>query len=546
MRSILSDSSLISQVEAIDKLSSILGSLKETEIELSSSLGKISSRDVFSPIDLPSFSRSTVDGYAVKSLCTPGKFSLKGKVNIGESPQMKVESCEDVVEVDTGSVIPEGADAVVKIEDTRSEDGKIIIPSKVDFGSNVGWIGSDLPSGIKVLRSDSLITPEIIGLLSALGLTKVHVYSTPKAFIVSTGNELVSPGEIIEEGKVYESNLYYLKSALIEDGMEVIGTRTVRDDYDAIKDAILKGVKTADLVVTTGGTSAGERDYVYRVVKEMGEMIFHGIRFKPGKPTFVGRINDIPIIGLPGNMVSTIMVYRKIVRPSLERKFKIKARERITVKAKSLLEIKADKKRFTYIPVLLFRKSSEYYALPLKFDSYMIGTFSMANGYIGLSEGSFVNEEDEVTVEVTNPPGDTTIVGEEDPAVPSTGIYYPLGSLPALKMLEKKVGDVLVLSSLVKVPDDFDLEIKREILSNGQGAEIGYDEWVSLSKYVKNPSVKLRYRSLIKRFIGKAKVIGPSSYVQSGNEVGTESLFVIAVTEMGKQLIKSFKVNKST
>ncbi|WP_054845252.1 molybdopterin-binding protein [Sulfuracidifex tepidarius] len=328
--------------------------------------------------------------------------------------------------------------------------------------------------------------------------------------------------------------------------MEVIGTRTVRDDYDAIKDAILKGVKTADLVVTTGGTSAGERDYVYRVVKEMGEMIFHGIRFKPGKPTFVGRINDIPIIGLPGNMVSTIMVYRKIVRPSLERKFKIKARERITVKAKSLLEIKADKKRFTYIPVLLFRKSSEYYALPLKFDSYMIGTFSMANGYIGLSEGFFVNEEDEVTVEVTNPPGDTTIVGEEDPAVPSTGIYYPLGSLPALKMLEKKVGDVLVLSSLVKVPDDFDLEIKREILSNGQGAEIGYDEWVSLSKYVKNPSVKLRYRSLIKRFIGKAKVIGPSSYVQSGNEVGTESLFVIAVTEMGKQLIKSFKVNKST
>ncbi|WP_054845251.1 hypothetical protein [Sulfuracidifex tepidarius] len=162
MRSILSDSSLISQVEAIDKLSSILGSLKETEIELSSSLGKISSRDVFSPIDLPSFSRSTVDGYAVKSLCTPGKFSLKGKVNIGESPQMKVESCEDVVEVDTGSVIPEGADAVVKIEDTRSEDGKIIIPSKVDFGSNVGWIGSDLPQGLKCLEAIPLSRQKLL------------------------------------------------------------------------------------------------------------------------------------------------------------------------------------------------------------------------------------------------------------------------------------------------------------------------------------------------------------------------------------------------
>ncbi len=545
MRTILRDSSLISKEEAISRLTSSIGEFhREEKVDIQRSFGRVVSKDLFARIDLPSFSRSTVDGYAVKSECTPGTFHVIGKVRIGEGNRFTLRNCDETVEVDTGSMLPEGADAVVKVEDTKQEGEKVKIENKVNFGVNVGWLGSDIPAGLKVLSAGSIITAEIVGLLSSLGINEIDVYSKPRAFIISTGDELVPPGYTLAEGKVYESNIFYLTSALTEDGFQIAGTKQVKDDYDLIKNAIIEGVRDSDLVVTTGGTSAGEKDYVYRVVKELGEMIFHGVRFKPGKPTFVGKINGVPIVGLPGNMVSSIMVYRKVVRPSLERAFKVRRHESFKVEATALMDIKADEKRFTYIPVLIFKRGDDYFALPLKFDSYMIGTFSMANGYVGMQEGSNIEEGEKVEVEVTNPPSDYVIVGEEDPIIPSMGMYYPIGSVPALKMMKNGVGDLLVISSLASDVEDFDYTVDREVLAIGNGPEIGYDDWVSLAKYTQKPAVKLRYRSLAPRFLGKAKVVGSSCYLKGGERLGSETLFIVAITDAGKRLAEHIKGNK--
>ncbi|MUN29262.1 gephyrin-like molybdotransferase Glp [Sulfuracidifex metallicus] len=542
MRSILKDSSLISSEEAIEKFKLVpKPRMKEKEIPLDEALGRVISRDIYSPIDLPSFSRSTVDGYAVKSSCTPSSFTLKGKINIGENSKISIDTCEEAVEVDTGAMIPEGADAVVKVEDVEVIEGKIIVKNKVSFGLNVGWIGSDLPAGIKAIRKGTLVSPEVIGLLSAMGKTKVYVFAKPKVTVISTGDELVPPGEELTLGKVYESNMFYLKAALSEDGFEVLNLEQVKDDYEAIKNAISSAVETSDLVITTGGTSAGERDYVYRVINELGQMIFHGIKFKPGKPTFLGLIRGVPVVGLPGNMVSSIMVYRKVVRPASRLLFNAQIKENSTLEAISLIDVKADSKRFTYVPVLLLRKGNEYFALPLKFDSYMIGTFSMAHGYIGLTEGSYVKEGEKIKVEVTSFHDDPVIIGEEDPLLTNLDAsVYPLGSYPAIKMLEHNVGDLLVISSLYKKPSHFDLEIKRDLVTNGNGSCVGYDDWVSLSKLVNNPSIKLKYRSLAPRFIGKAKVISNDAFIK-GEKIGEEKIYFVALTDKGIDLVKVIK-----
>lgn len=492
------------------------------EIHISDALNKISAENIYSDIDLPPFSRSTVDGFAIRSQYSPGKFKKIGKINIGEYSTLKIEENE-TVEVDTGAILPEGADAVVKIEDVKIDGDYIIIPEKISFGRNVAWIGSDIPRGFEAVKKGDRLTPEKIALLASIGVDKVKVYVLPKVYIVITGDELIPPGKPLEPGKIYESNLYYLLSRLKEDGITVIGYDVVRDNKEEIEKVLEKASAQADVIITTGGTSAGEKDFVHQIVSEKGRLIVHGIKFKPGKPTLFGEFKGKTLIGLPGNIVSSIMVYDRIISKYLVPE----GNKDINIPLKLLLPISADKKRFTYTPVYVV----DNYAIPIPFDSHMIGSFSSADGFIGLEAGAKINEDDmaEVTIKNTNDLNAPTLIGEEDIRFYKLSVRKIfLGSYVGCKALEKGIGDVIVVSSLVCTPKEYDYIIERKILVNGEeeGKVVGYLDWIGISKLVSNPNVKLKSPSTAPNFLGKAKVYAPEGYIK-GKEFASEKLYII-------------------
>ena len=543
MRAILDDKNLLSAEEALYLY------IKETspkpldieEVDLIDALNRVSAEDVYSPIDLPPFSRSTVDGFAVISENTPGEFEVIDKIGIGEYKEIRIQG-NQAVEVDTGAVIPENATAVVKIEETKYKDGKVKIERKLNFGENIGWVGSDIPKGFEILRKGEIITAEKIALLASVGIDKVKVYKKPKIFIITTGDELITPGKPLEKGKIYESNAYYLLAKLKAEGYEVLGFIHVKDDKEEIEKQLLNALNIADAVIITGGTSAGEKDYVHQVIKEKGKIIVHGIKFKPGKPTILALVNDKPVIGLPGNIVSTIMVTERVILRYLSILAGKEFEEPIKVKAILMNSVKADKNRFTYTPVYLFKKGEDYYALAVPFDSYMIGIFSSADGYIGLQPGLELKEGEKVDVYIKRFDPRPVYIGEEEPNIMEklTGFRkLPLGSFAAIKALQYGIGDIIVISKLYDPQISGTFVFKRKILENGSFKDkIGYFDWIGLSKIISSPTVKLRYVSLAKNFIGKATVIAPSTIINEGKEIGEEELVIVINKEEYKSKVK--------
>ncbi|AWR96671.1 molybdopterin molybdenumtransferase MoeA [Acidianus sulfidivorans JP7] len=527
MRAILPEDNLLTYKEALSLLIKEKPlSFQTQEVNLFEALNKIVAEDIYSNIDLPPFSRSTVDGFAIKSSNTPGKFKIKGKINIGEFTNLKIEN-DETIEVDTGAMLPEDADAVVKIEDTQIEGDYVVIKDKIPFGKNVAWIGSDIPRGFQIVRKGEKLTPEKIAFLASAGISKVKIYNLPSVYLIITGDELIKPGEKLEPGKIYESNLYYLYSRLTQDGIKVVGYEVVKDNKDEIESALERGSKKADVIITTGGTSAGEKDFIHQIIREKGKILIHGIKFKPGKPTLFGEFNGKTVIGLPGNIVSSIMVYDRVVSKYLT---PTENNNDITISLKMLIDVFADKKRFTYLPVYIVNG----YAIPIPFDSYMIGSFSSADGFIGLEPGSKVKEEEKVNVVVKNNSINyPTIIGEEDKRfynLPFKKIF--LGSYIGCKALEKNIGDVVVVSSLYCTPEKYDYVIERNIVVNGSEHEneIGYSDWLGISKIIKNPQVKLKSPSTAINFIGKARVYAPENYID-GTPIGKEKLYVIILNK---------------
>ncbi|QIW23368.1 molybdopterin molybdenumtransferase MoeA [Sulfolobus sp. S-194] len=541
MRAILDDRNLLSAEDALRVF------INETspkpigveEVDILDSLNRISAEYVFSPINLPPFSRSTVDGYAIIDSETPGEFTIIDKISIGEYKEIEIKD-KEAVEVDTGSIIPENATAVIKVEETERKGDKIFINRKVKFGENIGFIGSDIPKGFEILRPGEIIKAEKIALLASVGINRVKIFKRPKIYIITTGDELTEPGKPLQKGKIYESNSFYLYAKLKSEGYEIIGYTHVRDDKELIKEELLKGLDLADVVILTGGTSAGEKDFVHQVIKELGKIIVHGLKFKPGKPTILATVKGKAVIGLPGNIVSTIMITERVINKYLSIMAGKELTDEIKVKAILLNDVKADKNRYTYLPVYLFKKDEKYFALSIPFDSYMIGTFSMADGYIGLEPAEEHKEGEEVYVHLKRLDLRPTYIGEEEPTLLKLFSEFrkiPLGSYPALKALKYGIGDVIVISSLYDSSIAGEYMYRRKILQNGEGEKIvGYYDWIGLSRIVQNSSIKLRYPSLSSNFVGKATVIAPNTIINEGKEIGEEKLIIVCKDEYKSKL----------
>ena len=380
--------------------------ITETErMKTSSALGRVLSDDVYSPIDSPPFDRSEVDGFAVYSSSVesaeqdhPVKLEIVGSSVIGEPPKnlMKEGGCFRIA---TGAIVPFNSDAIVMSEYTKETGDAVEIMRSVKPGENVSLSGIDVSMGEMILRKDTPLGPREIAVLSSTGVDEVSVYRRMRIGIMSTGNELVEPGTKLPQGMIYESNGITIKTMLDQYGVfdsEYVGI--IRDDMELIKNTVDDLVKRYDVVITSGSTSAGEGDMVYRVLGDLDPgILFHGVEIKPGKPTLLASGNGKVVYGLPGFPVSAVMVFETIFLPVLLNAAHLKRSVR-KVRARVPVRIGLSLGKLNLIPVSLVNRSGTV-AYPLLGDSGSVSRLTRSDGYISsYGDRSFIDENEEIDV----------------------------------------------------------------------------------------------------------------------------------------------------
>ena len=300
--------------------------LDRTErISLDRAHGRVLARDVVAPADVPPFTRAAMDGYAVRAADTSGAARTSprilrrvGQVFTGDMPSRSVGDGE-CVEIATGAPMPPGADAVVIVEDTTAdESGRVQIFSAVAPAQNIGRQGADIQAGQVVLRTGEMLNASRVGALAALGTVDVEAFAKPRVAILSTGNEIVEPGQRLGPGQIYDINRFTLAAVVSEHGGVPVPHRTAADTIDDISRAV-DDCLAEDVLVFSGGSSVGERDLILDVFRAKGEVLFHGISVKPGKPTAFGLIGGRLVFGMPGYPASCLTNAYILLAPALRR-----------------------------------------------------------------------------------------------------------------------------------------------------------------------------------------------------------------------------------
>lgn len=288
-------------------------------VALRESLGRVMAEDVISPHNVPGHDNSAMDGYAVRfaDLAAEGETALRvaGTTFAGRAFAGRLGPGE-CVRIMTGGVIPAGADTVVIQEVVRTEDDRIFVPPKQRMGQNLRRAGEDLRAGSPAIRAGKLLRPAELGLIASLGIGEVAVRRRPRVAFFSTGDELASIGTPLKEGEVYDSNRYTLHGMLARLGCEIVDLGVVRDDPAALE-AAFRQASEADAIVTSGGVSVGEADFIRGLMAKLGEVAFWKIAMRPGRPMAFGKIGNSWLFGLPGNPVAVMVTFYEFVRDAL-------------------------------------------------------------------------------------------------------------------------------------------------------------------------------------------------------------------------------------
>ena len=274
---------------------------------------------VLSPLNVPPHDYSSMDGYAVRHADLSGSSNRLKKVGTafaGNAYEGRVEAGE-CVRIMTGAMIPDGCDSVVMQEQVTADGDHIEIAPGHKRGQNIRLVGEDIMKDALVLPRGQRIGAAEMGLLASLGLAKVSVYRKLKIAIFSTGDELVQPGNPLASGQIYDSNRYTLSGLITELGAEMLDLGNIRDDKDSIRAALLKASSEADVVITSGGASVGEADFIKALLDEIGEVVFWKLAMKPGRPMAYGKIGKAHFFGLPGNPVAVMVTFLQFVRNAL-------------------------------------------------------------------------------------------------------------------------------------------------------------------------------------------------------------------------------------
>jgi putative molybdopterin biosynthesis protein len=370
---------------------------------------RVLKEDIFSALDIPPFNRSTVDGYAVTAEDTfgaeenqPVTLNVRGIVNVGEQPKISVGKGE-AAEIVTGAPIPDGADAVVMVEDTEKENDELRVYRAVTKNENVMKKGTDIKKGETVLKARKVLGAPEIGVLAALGITKVKVFKVPVVAVLSTGAEVTELGKSLPPGKIYDINAYSLSAAVRESGGKPVYLGVVPDDNTELRKALEHALASADMVITSGGVSVGPRDLTPQIVDSLGKpgLIVSGIAVKPGKPTTIALIGRKPVFSLPGHPTSALLMFHLLVRPFIRLLSGRLATEATSVKAVAATRMFSAKGRRTFVMVKLKRgKSNQLVAEPVESGaSGAITTLAKADGFVEIPENQqFIDADEEVTV----------------------------------------------------------------------------------------------------------------------------------------------------
>ncbi|WP_144392042.1 gephyrin-like molybdotransferase Glp [Pleionea sediminis] len=321
-----SHANLISFEEALTTLLQKVVPIRDTEsVPLLDSLGRVLSESILSPIDVPSFANSAMDGYALKASSLNNSKTLKmvGKAFAG-SPYNKAVTEGECVRIMTGAVIPEGSDCVIMQENT-SQSGtaklgeSIVFHSTPTVGDNIRIAGNDIKKEDKVLPKGQSLGAADIGLLASLGMQSVPVIRPLRVAVFSTGDELVQQGIPLRPGQIYDSNRYTVLSLLKKLGVEMRDVGNLPDEPKAIEHALMEADKWSDIIITSGGVSVGEADYLKSIIESMGRLELWKVAVKPGKPFAYGKLNRAHFIGLPGNPVSALATLYLLATPMIEK-----------------------------------------------------------------------------------------------------------------------------------------------------------------------------------------------------------------------------------
>jgi molybdenum cofactor synthesis domain-containing protein len=396
---------LVSRDEAEIVIKSLGIKPRVIEADIENAFGHILAMDVVSQVDVPPFTRASMDGYAVYASDThaaredkPIRLKLAGSIPAGINPDISLERGE-AAEISTGAVMPEGADSVVMVEYTHI-DKDVFIHRPVSINENVMQAGSDIMVGERVLKKGKFLGARETGVLAAIGKRKTSIYGLAVG-IISTGNEIREPGFGLENGEIYDVNSFSLSCGVSECGGIPIRYGNVKDNETEIRKALLELSESCDIILTSGSTSAGSGDVMYRIIEENGEMLVHGIDIKPGKPAIIGRVFGKPVFGLPGYPASALTIFNEFIAPLIRR---ITGKKRTSYKTQAKMAVRVRSEgRSQLLPVGLIRNI----AYPVEKGSGAITTLSEADGFIEIPSTVEIIEAGE-DVEVT-------LHGEPDP-----------------------------------------------------------------------------------------------------------------------------------
>ncbi len=369
-------------------------------ININDSLGRVLAEDIIATLSTPPFDRAAMDGYAVKAKDTfnssqlnPKVLNLIGELRAGETPQKRVNTGE-CIQIATGAMMPKAADAVVIVEDTEREDERIKVFKSVYPKANVAQKGEDIKRGEPILRRGFALDPGRIGVLASQGIDRIRVYEKPRVAILPTGEEVCEVGKRLRQGQVYDINSHTISSVVKGNGGIPTRFGIVGDDPEELKSTITEALKS-DLVVISGGSSVGERDLLFDILQNLGEVLFHGIQVKPGKPTIFAMIQGKPILGMPGYPTSCLINTYLFLLPAIRKMAYLPLRRKEIVEARLSRRVPGSVGRRQFLTVKI--EGSD--AIPMFKESGAITSIAEADGYIEIAENIDLLEKGEpVTV----------------------------------------------------------------------------------------------------------------------------------------------------
>ncbi len=396
---------LLPLADALEKISSSLTATTAIEtVPLRQSLGRILADNIHSPIDIPPHRNSAMDGYALRSdEITDGNRQLEliGTSWAGKPWQGEIQSGQ-CIRIFTGAVVPASLDCVVMQEKIERNNNIVTFPFPSISGNNIRLPGEDIRQGEQLLELGKQLTPADLGIVASMGISEIKIKQKLRVAFFSTGDELKSVGDSLSEGDIYDSNRYSLYGMLKRLNVELLDMGVIPDDRQAVADAFLVAAENSDAIITSGGVSVGEADFIKETLEKLGQVDLWKIAMKPGKPLAFGKINETAFFGLPGNPVSAMVTFYQIVRPALLKMMGADNRQtlRINVTCNALIKRAAGRLEFQR-GILNKSDDGELSVTPLSGQgSHILSSMSRADCFIVIpAECAEINSGDKVIVE---------------------------------------------------------------------------------------------------------------------------------------------------